>query len=136
MYNPALVEPMREELRSIGVNELLTADDVDSAMKLPGTTLVVVNSVCGCAAGGARPGVAKAIQHVKKPNNLTTVFAGQDKEATEKARSYFHGYPPSSPSVALFKDGEIVFMLQRKDIEGFNAEEISQKLINAFEQYC
>ncbi len=136
MYNPALVQPMREELSSIGVRELLTPDDVDSAIKLSGTTLVVVNSVCGCAAGGARPGVAKALQHLKKPDHLTTVFAGQDKEATERARSYFHGFPPSSPSVALLKDGEIVFMLQRKDIEGYSAEEISEKLVSAFETYC
>lgn len=136
MYNPALVQPMREELSSIGVQELTTPEAVDSAMKLSGTLLVVVNSVCGCAAGGARPGVAKAIQHSKRPEHLTTVFAGQDKEATERARSYFHGFPPSSPSVALLKDGDIVFMLQRKDIEGYSADEISQKLITAFDTHC
>jgi putative YphP/YqiW family bacilliredoxin len=136
MYNPALVQPMREELRSIGIKELLTPEEVDNAMKLSGTLLVVVNSVCGCAAGGARPGVARALQNPKKPDHLYTVFAGQDKAATEQARSYFHGFPPSSPSVALLKDGEIVFMLQRKDIEGFSADEIAQKLVTAFDQFC
>ncbi|HMO17319.1 MAG TPA: BrxA/BrxB family bacilliredoxin [Oligoflexia bacterium] len=136
MYDPVMVEPMRRELVQAGVKELKTAEEVDKALSQPSTTLVVVNSVCGCAAGGARPGVIKAIQHSKKPTQITTVFAGQDKDATERARSYFLGYPPSSPSVALLKDGEVVFMLQRKDIEGFSADQISEKLTAAFDLYC
>jgi putative YphP/YqiW family bacilliredoxin len=136
MYNPALVQPMREELTSIGVRELRTPEEVDETMKLTGSILVVVNSVCGCAAGGARPGVALALKNSKVPDHLTTVFAGQDKEATDHARSYFHGFPPSSPSVALLKDGHIAFMLQRKDIEGFSAQEIATKLTEAFDKYC
>lgn len=137
MYNPALVKPMREELVSIGVKELLTAEDVDQYLKdKKGTQMIVVNSVCGCAAGGARPGVALALTHSKKPDSVATVFAGQDKEATERARSYFHGYPPSSPSAALFKDGEIVYMLERTDIEGYSPQEIAQKLVSAFEEFC
>ena len=137
MYNPALVKPMREELVSIGVKELLTAEDVDQYLKdKKGTQMIVVNSVCGCAAGGARPGVALALTHSKQPDSVATVFAGQDKEATERARSYFHGYPPSSPSAALFKDGEIVYMLERTDIEGYSPQEIAQKLVSAFEEFC
>lgn len=136
MYNPALVAPMKEELTSIGIQELTSASAVDDAVKLQGTQLIVVNSVCGCAAGALRPGVSLAIKHEKKPDHLHTVFAGQDKEATDQARSYFHGYPPSSPSVALLKDGEIIFMLQRKDIEGYSAEEIASKLTQAFDAYC
>ncbi len=137
MYNPALVQPMRDELTSLGVTELTTASEVDEVLsKKEGTVLVVVNSVCGCAAGAARPGVKLALQNDKKPTKVTTVFAGQDKEATEKARSYFLGYPPSSPSAALLKDGEVVFMLQRRDIEGYSAAEISEKLKTAFNEHC
>ena len=136
MYNPQLVQPMREELTSIGVQELLTPEDVDSNLQSSGTALVVVNSVCGCAAGGARPGVAMALQNEKRPEKAFTVFAGQDKEATAKAREFFVGYPPSSPSAALLKDGNIVFMLERTDIEGFSPEQISEKLIKAFEEHC
>ena len=137
MYNPALVQPMRDELTSLGVTELTTVSEVDEVLsKKEGTVLVVVNSVCGCAAGAARPGVKLALQNDKKPSKVTTVFAGQDKEATDKARSYFLGYPPSSPSAALLKDGEVVFMLQRRDIEGYSALEISEKLKTAFNEHC
>ena len=137
MYNPALVQPMREELTSLGIKELLTAKDVDDVLKdAKETTMVVVNSVCGCAAGGLRPGVAESLKNEKVPAQITTVFAGQDKEATERARSYFHGYPPSSPSVAILRDGEIVYMLQRRDIEGYSPAEIAQKLKTAYNQHC
>lgn len=137
MYNPALVQPMREELSSVGIRELLTAEDVESTLRdSKGSVMIVVNSVCGCAAGGLRPGVIESLKNEKVPTTLTTVFAGQDKEATEKARTYFHGYPPSSPSVALLKDGDIVFMLQRRDIEGYSPAEIAQKLKSAYNEYC
>ena len=137
MYDPTLVQPMREELTRIGVKELTTPEEVDSVLGTEKRTLlVVVNSVCGCAAGAARPGVAKALQHHVVPEVLTTVFAGQDKAATEQARSYFVGFPPSSPSVALMKNGEVVHMLHRHDIEGYSADEISKKLTDAFEEYC
>ena len=137
MYDPELVKPMREELTKRGVRELLSADDVDSAVgEASGSLLIVVNSVCGCAAGGARPGIALALEHEKTPDQVATVFAGQDKEATEKARSYFLGYPPSSPSMGLLKEGKIVFMLQRHEIEGRTPEEIAGDLKNAFNTYC
>lgn len=138
MYDPRIVKPMREELTTLGVKELTTAAEVDEFMQAnkAGTSLVVVNSVCGCAAGGARPGVKIALQNAKKPKNLATVFAGQDKEATERARSYFHGYPPSSPSMALLKDGDVVKMLHRHDIEGCSPDEIATKLKVAFEEHC
>ncbi|MCB0322218.1 MAG: BrxA/BrxB family bacilliredoxin [Bdellovibrionales bacterium] len=137
MYNPALVQPMREELTRLGIQELTTAASVDEVLgDATGTVLVVVNSVCGCAAGAARPGVALALQHSSRPQKLTTVFAGQDKEATERARSYFVGYPPSSPSVALLKDGEVVHMVHRHDIEGKSPEQIAAQLTQAFDTYC
>ena len=137
MYDPQLVQPMREELTRVGVKEMRTAAEVDETLQnAKGTTLVVVNSVCGCAAGGARPGVTMALQNPKKPENLTTVFAGQDKEATDKARSYFPQYPPSSPAVALLKEGKLVFILQRRDIEGHAPQEIAEKLKEAFNTHC
>ena len=137
MYDPALVKPMRDELTQLGVKELTTPEEVDEVLPgTSGTTLVIVNSVCGCAAGSARPGVALALQHAKRPDNLTTVFAGQDKEATERARSHFVGFPPSSPSIALMKDGAVVHMVHRHDIEGFSAEEIAAKLTQAFDTHC
>jgi putative YphP/YqiW family bacilliredoxin len=137
MYDERFVTPMRQELTRLGVEELRTAADVDAKLKdAPGTTLVVVNSVCGCAARNARPAVASALQHAVKPDRLTTVFAGQDTEAAARARSYFTGYPPSSPSIGLLKDGQIVFMLERYQIEGRGAEEIAQDLKVAFEKYC
>jgi putative YphP/YqiW family bacilliredoxin len=137
MYDERFVTPMRQELTRLGVEELRTAADVDATLKdAPGTTLVVVNSICGCAARNARPAVASALQHAVKPDRLTTVFAGQDIEAASRARSYFTGYPPSSPSIGLLKDGRIVFMLERYQIEGRGADEISRDLVDAFDKYC
>jgi len=135
-YDPMLVQPMREELTSRGVKELRTAEDVDAAMKQPGTTMVVLNSVCGCAAGGARPGVALALKHHTLPDNITTVFAGQDLEAVERARSYFTGVPPSSPSIALMRDGELVGFMPRHHIEGRTPEMIAASLTSAFDEIC
>lgn len=137
LYPEELVAPMREELTSAGVEELRTAEDVDNHLKdQQGTTLVVVNSVCGCAAGSARPGVLMALENDVLPDKITTVFAGVDREATEKARSYFLGYPPSSPSMALFKDGQLVHFVPRMAIEGNMPEIIAEDLINAFNTYC
>ena len=137
MYDPNIVEPMRKELTTLGVQELRTPEEVDGTLKgASGTVMVVVNSVCGCAAGAARPGVRLALKHSKLPQKLLTVFAGQDKEATDRARSYFTGYPPSSPSIALLKDGEVVKMIHRRDIEGFSAEQIAAKLTAAFDEFC
>lgn len=137
MYDERFVTPMRQELTRLGVEELRTAADVDARLKdAPGTTLVVVNSVCGCAARNARPAVASALRHAVKPEHLTTVFAGQDTDAVARARSYFTGYPPSSPSIGLLKDGHIVFMLERFQIEGRGADEIARDLVQAFDKYC
>ncbi|MEW6467858.1 MAG: BrxA/BrxB family bacilliredoxin [Bacteroidota bacterium] len=136
MYPEAIVKPMKAELTSAGFEDLTTPDAVDKAINSPGTVLVVVNSVCGCAAGAARPGVRLAIQGGKKPNKLTTVFAGFDTEAVVQARKYFAPYPPSSPSIALFKDGKLVHFIERHHIEGRSAEMIAENLKMAFEQYC
>ena len=137
MYDERLVTPMRQDLTRLGIKELRTAQEVDSELRdAKGTTLVVVNSVCGCSARMARPAVAVALQNPIKPEHLTTVFAGQDAEATDRARSYFTGYPPSSPQIALFKDGQLVFMLERWQIEGRPADEIAHDLVNAFNRYC
>ena len=137
MYPEEIVRPCREELTSIGVSELLTENDVDTVLgDKTGTTLVVVNSVCGCAAGGARPAVRLALQNPILPDRLTTVFAGVDSEATDRARSYMVGYPSSSPSVALFKDGQIVYMMERHMIEGHTPEQIAENLKAAFEEHC
>lgn len=136
MYPAELVKPMREDLTSIGFRELHTEAEVDEAIALPGTTLVVVNSVCGCAAANARPGARMALQNVKNPDNLVTVFAGVDREATDKARDYMVPFPPSSPSMALFKDGELVHMLERHHIEGRPAEMIAENLKHAFDEFC
>jgi putative YphP/YqiW family bacilliredoxin len=136
MYDPTAVEPMREELRRVGVKELRTPEDVDAALKESGTTLVVVNSVCGCAAGNARPGVMIALQHGVIPDRITTVFAGQDRPATERARAYMKEIPPSSPCIALFKDGEAVHCLQRMHIENQTAQQVAASLIGAFEEHC
>ncbi|MFN4908898.1 MAG: BrxA/BrxB family bacilliredoxin [Bacteroidota bacterium] len=133
-YDPMLVQPMREELTTLGVQELLTASDVDAAMARPGTTMVVVNSVCGCAAGGARPGVALALKHERKPDHVVSVFAGQDLEATERARSYFTGMPPSSPAVALLRDGQLIGFMPRHHIEGRSPEMIAASLTSAFDE--
>jgi putative YphP/YqiW family bacilliredoxin len=137
MYDERLVTPMRQDLTRLGIKELRTAQEVDAELKdAKGTTLVVVNSVCGCSARMARPAVAVALQNPIKPEHLTTVFAGQDAEATDRARGYFTGYPPSSPQIALFKDGQLVFMLERWQIEGRPADEIAHDLVNAFNRYC
>ena len=137
MYDERFVTPMRQELTRLGVEEMRTASEVDAKLRdTPGTTLVVVNSVCGCAARNARPAVASALRHAVKPDHLTTVFAGQDVEATTKARAYFTGYPPSSPQIGLLKDGQVVFMLERWQIEGRSAEEIAKDLVGAFDQFC
>ena len=137
MYDPEMVQPMREELTRLGFEELRTPEAVDAVLtkeRLP--TLVVVNSVCGCAARNARPAAALAIQHQRRPARLLTVFAGQDADATARARSYFTGYPPSSPQIALFKDGKLAFMLERKNIEGRNARDIAADLTAAFDRFC
>ena len=138
MYDERFVTPMRRELTQIGFEELRTADEVDAALKdAKGTALVVVNSVCGCSARMARPGVAAALQHAaSKPERLFTVFAGQDADATARARSYFTGYPPSSPSISLLKDGQLVYMMERWQIEGRHPQAIAADLVAAFEQHC
>ena len=137
MYPEEMVIPMREDLTSVGFEELKTAEEVDNVLsKKDGTVLIVVNSVCGCAAGNARPGVKAAVQNGKHPDKLTTVFAGVDTEAVEKTRSYLLPYPPSSPSIGLFKDGKLVHFLERHHIEGRPAEMIDENLKEAFEEYC
>jgi putative YphP/YqiW family bacilliredoxin len=136
MYPEYLVAPMREELTKIGFQELKTAEEVEQKIKAEGTVFVVVNSVCGCAAANARPAAAMAAQHGKHPDQLVTVFAGMEKDAVDAARSYMLPYPPSSPSMALFKDGKLVHMIERHQIEGRPAQMIADNLIGAFEQYC
>ncbi len=136
-YPEIMIRPMREDLTRLGVEELRTADAVDETIRnSQGTLMVIVNSICGCAAGKARPGVALALQHSVKPDKVATVFAGADIEATDRARSYFTGYGPSSPSIALLKDGELVYMLERYQIEGRNAEQIAGELTHAFDEHC
>ena len=136
MYPEELIKPMKAELENAGFNSLTTTEEVENAIKKDGTTLVVVNSVCGCAAGTARPGVIASLTFDKTPTNLVTVFAGVDKEATDKAREFMIPFPPSSPSMALFKDGVIVHMLERHHIEGRSAEMIAANLVGAYEEYC
>ena len=137
MYDPSLVQPMRDELTRIGFRELRTPAEVDAVLgSTQDTTLVVVNSVCGCAARNARPAAALAVGHVRRPKQLLTVFAGQDADATERARSYFTGYRPSSPQIALFRGGTLVFMLERKNIEGRDAQAIAADLKGAFDRFC
>ncbi len=137
MYDERFIAPMRQELTRLGVEELRTAAEVDARLKdAKGTTLVVVNSMCGCAARNARPAIASALQHTVKPDTLTTVFAGQDPDATARARGYFTGYAPSSPQIGLLKDGKLVFMLERYQIEGRSAQEIANDLVGAFDQHC
>lgn len=136
-YPEMMIRPMREDLTRLGVEELKTAEAVDETVKnSTGTLMVVVNSICGCAAGRARPGVALALQHEVKPDKVATVFAGADIEATERARSYFTGYSPSSPSIAILKDGELVYMLERYQIEGRDATQIAGELTKAFDEHC
>ena len=136
-YPEIMIKPMREDLTRLGVEEMRTAEAVDSTVtNSKGTLMVIVNSICGCAAGKARPGVALALQHEVKPDKIATVFAGADIEATERARSYFTGYGPSSPSIAILKDGQLVYMLERYQIEGRDATQIAGELTKAFDEYC
>jgi putative YphP/YqiW family bacilliredoxin len=128
---------MREELTRLGVRELRTPEEVDQALKYqPGTTMVIVNSICGCAAGRMRPAVRMALQHSSRPDKAVSVFAGQETEATERARSYFTGYPPSSPSIGILRDGQLVYMMQRRDIESREAPAIATELKTAFDKFC
>lgn len=136
MYPEYLVAPMREELTQVGFEELKTPEEVDQALQSEGTVFVVVNSVCGCAAANARPAAKIAVQSDKRPDKLVTVFAGMEKDAVEKARSYMLPYPPSSPSMALFKDGKLVHMIERHQIEGRPAQLIADNLATAFDVYC
>jgi len=127
---------MRKELTDLGARELRSAKDVDEFVSQPGVTMLVVNSVCGCAAGKARPGIAKALEHENRPGVVGTVFAGADLEATEQARSYFTGFPPSSPSIALLRGGKLLYMMERRDIEASSAERIADQLTLAFDEHC
>jgi putative YphP/YqiW family bacilliredoxin len=136
MYPPELVAPMKTDLTGVGFEELITAEDVDQAIGSPGTVLVVLNSVCGCAAGSMRPAVKLAVQHDKVPGKLTTAFAGVDRDAVDRARKFMLPYPPSSPSIALFKDGKLVHMIERHHIEGRTAEMIAENLQMAFDEHC
>ena len=135
-YPEYLVAPMRQELVAVGARECRTAAEVDDAVKAPGVTMMIVNSVCGCAAGRARPGIALALQHEHKPDQVATVFAGADVDATARAREYFKGFPPSSPSVALMRDGQVIYMVERRDIESRSAQGIADLLTLAFDKYC
>ncbi len=136
-YPEIMIRPMREELTRLGAEELKTVEEVDRTIgESKGTLMVVVNSICGCAAGKARPGIARALQHDVRPDRIATVFAGADIEATEKARSYFTGYRPSSPSIALLKDGQLVYMMERHQIEGRGPDQIAQELTQAFDEHC
>jgi putative YphP/YqiW family bacilliredoxin len=136
-YPEMMVKPMREEMQAMGAKELRTVGDVDAELgDQQGTTLVFVNSVCGCAAGGARPALRAALQHGARPDKVVTVFAGQDTEATARARQYFADYQPSSPSIALFKDGEVVHFVHRHQIEGRGPQDVAQNLVQAFDRYC
>lgn len=135
-YSPLLVKPFRDELIQVGVKELNTADDVDQFMKSSGTKMVVVNSVCGCAAGMARPAVKMAMDHAKKPAAVASVFAGQDLDATNHFRNFIQDIPPSSPSIALFKDNELVYFIPKHRIEGRDATSLANDLIAVFEEYC
>ncbi len=136
MYPEMMVIPMREELTRVGIKETRTAAEVDAALAAPGTTLLVVNSICGCAAGKMRPGVRLALQHTTKPDQAITVFAGQDREATDRARSYFVGHPPTSPAIGILRDGKLVYLMQRSAIEVNTAQAIAGELARAFDEYC
>ena len=137
MYPEIMVIPMREELTRAGINETRSAEDVDAALAQPGTTLLVVNSICGCAAGKMRPGVRLALSNTSNaPDHKITVFAGQDREATEKARSYFEGHPPTSPAIAILRDGKLVYLMQRFVIEQATAQQIAGELVRAFDEFC
>ena len=136
MYPEVMLIPMREELTRAGIKEVRTAAEVDAAVAQPGTTVLVVNSICGCAAGKMRPGVRLAMQNATLPDHAVTVFAGQDREATERARSYFGGHPPTSPAIAILRDGQLVYLMQRSAIETSTAPAIAQELTRAFDSYC
>ena len=136
MYDPVMVQPMREELTTLGVKELQTPEQVDQAMKSEGTTLVFVNSVCGCAAGSARPGLRLSLMNEKKPTQVVTVFAGMETDATSRAREYFRPYRPSSPQIALMKEGQLLKMIQRQDIEGRDPRQVAEVLTAAYEEFC
>jgi putative YphP/YqiW family bacilliredoxin len=136
MYPEVMLIPMREELTRAGIKEARTAAEVDAAVAQPGTTVLVVNSICGCAAGKMRPGVRLAMQNATVPDHAVTVFAGQDREATERARSYFGGHPPTSPAIAILRDGQLVYLMQRSAIETSTAPAIAQELSRAFDAYC
>ena len=136
MYPEIMVIPMREELTRAGIRETKTAAEVEQAVAAPGTTMVVVNSICGCAAGKMRPGVRMAMQNVNLPDQKITVFAGQDREATDKARSYFAGHPPTSPSIGILRDGKLVYLMQRSAIETSTAPAIAAELARAFDEFC
>jgi putative YphP/YqiW family bacilliredoxin len=136
MYPAELVKPMREDLTKVGFEELHTAEAVDAALAKEGTTLIVVNSVCGCAAANARPGARMSLQNAKKPDHIVTVFAGVDRDAVDQARQHMVPFPPSSPSMALFRDGELVHMLERHHIEGRPAEIIAENLMDAYNEFC
>jgi putative YphP/YqiW family bacilliredoxin len=135
-YSELMVAPMRQDLVRLGFKEMRTQEDVEGLLESDGTVMVAVNSVCGCSAGGMRPAMAMALQNAKRPQLLTTVFAGQELDATEKAREYFVGYPPSSPSVAILKDGVLVYMMERHQIEGHTPQEIADALRGAFDEHC
>lgn len=136
-YSEMLIKPMREDLTRLGVEETRTPEAVDAAVQnTAGTVMVIVNSVCGCAAGKARPGIAQALQNDVRPTKSITVFAGADIDATERARGYFKGYPPSSPSIGLMKDGKLIYMMERYQIEGRSAEQIARELTTAFDKFC
>jgi putative YphP/YqiW family bacilliredoxin len=135
-YPDWLTAPMRKELTDLGARELRSAADVDAIVGEPGVVMMVVNSVCGCAAGKARPGIAKALQHPNRPDVIGTVFAGADIEATDRARSFFTGFPPSSPSIALLRGGKLLYLMERKDIEVSSADRIADQLTLAFDEHC
>ena len=135
-YPEILIKPMRDELTQLGVQETRTPEEVDAAVNSPGTTMLIVNSVCGCAAGKARPGIAMALRNGTLPDRVVTVFAGADIDATDRARGYFKGFPPSSPSVGLLRNGELVYLLQRHQIEGREAPQIAADLKDAFDRFC
>ncbi|NOT28191.1 MAG: BrxA/BrxB family bacilliredoxin [Acidobacteria bacterium] len=135
-YPEPFVAPMRAELTRLGVEELRTPAEVDAAVATPGTLMIVVNSICGCAAGKARPGVAMALEHSVRPDRVATVFAGADVEATDRARGYFTGYPPSSPSIGLLRDGQFLWMLERRQIENQGPAQIAALLTSAFDEFC
>ena len=135
-YSELMIRPFREELRQLGIEETRTPEQVEEALAADGTVMVVVNSVCGCAAGKARPGIAMALQSDVRPDRVVTVFAGADIEATDRARSYFTGHAPSSPSIGILRDGKLVYMLERRDIETRSADMIAAELTRAFDQVC